>query len=51
MFADINTVLSQGGYIDIEHLLFAHLNPDYVQRIAKIGIEGNIAPSGAGVSE
>lgn len=51
MFANINSVLSQGGYIDIEHLLFAHLNPDYIQRIKKIGIEGNIAPSGAGVSE
>lgn len=51
MFKDINDVLSQGGYIDIEHLLFAHLNPQYIQRIGRIGIEGKIAPSGAGVSE
>ena len=51
MFGDMNRVLTQGGYIDIEHLLFAHLDPSRIQKIAKIGVEGNIAPNGTGISE
>ena len=51
MFKDMNMVLTGGGYIDIEHLLFVHLDPSKIQKIAKIGIEGNIAPNGNGISE
>lgn len=51
MFANMNQVLSSGGYIDIEHLLFSHLREDLIQRISKIGVEGNIAPNGNGVSD
>ena len=51
MFDTINRVLGSGGYIDIEHLLFVYLNPTFIQKISKIGIEGNIAPNGAEVSE
>jgi hypothetical protein len=51
MFKDMNMVLTGGGYIDIEHLLFVHLDPSKIQKIAKIGIEGNIAPNGVEVSE
>jgi len=51
MFKDMNMVLTGGGYIDIEHLLFVHLDPTKIQKIAKIGIEGNIAPNGNGISE
>ena len=51
MFGDMNRVLTQGGYIDIEHLLFTHLDPSRIQKIAKIGVEGNIAPNGMRISE
>jgi hypothetical protein len=51
MFETMNRVLIQGGYIDIEHLLFAYLDPSRIQKIAKIGVEGNIAPNGVGISE
>jgi hypothetical protein len=47
----MNMILNSGGYIDIEHLLFVHLDPSKIQKIAKIGIEGNIAPNGNGISE
>jgi hypothetical protein len=39
------------GYVDIEHLLFHYLDRNLIQRINRIGVEGNIAPSGAGVSD
>jgi hypothetical protein len=51
MFKDMNMVLTSGGYIDIEHLLFVHLDSSKIQKIAKIGVEGNIAPNGNGISE
>lgn len=51
MYADMNDRLNAGGYIDIEHLLFKHLDPDLVQKIEKIGIEGNIAPNGKEISD
>lgn len=51
MFGDMNRVLTQGGYIDIEHLLFTHLDPSRIQKITKIGVEGNIAPNGMRISE
>jgi hypothetical protein len=43
--------LSEGKYIDIEHLLYKHL-PDYlVQEIQPIGVEGNLGPSGVLVKD
>jgi hypothetical protein len=51
MFADMNKRLTDGGYIDIEHLLFSHLREDLIQKISKIGVQGNIAPNGNGVSD
>lgn len=51
MFANMNSVLNAGGYIDIEHLLFSHLREELIQKISKIGVEGNIAPNGNGVSD
>lgn len=51
MFEHMNKRLNEGGYIDIEHLLFFHLDSDHIQPIDKIGVEGNIAPNGYGVSE
>ena len=51
MFQNIVERLNAKGYIDIEHLLFKHLDPTIVQNIDKIGICGNIAPNGAFVEE
>jgi len=38
--------LSQGGYVDIEHVLAKFLNPAVVHEIQNLGVEGQIAPNG-----
>lgn len=38
--------LSQGGYVDIEHVLYKFLNPANVHEIQNLGVEGQIAPNG-----
>lgn len=38
--------LSQGGYVDIEHVLAKFLDPANVHEIANLGVEGQIAPTG-----
>lgn len=38
--------LSQGGYVDIEHVLYKFLPPDQVHEIQNLGVEGCIAPNG-----
>jgi hypothetical protein len=43
--------LEEGGYVDIEHLLFHHLDKSLVVNIDQIGVTGNIAPNGYGVNE
>lgn len=41
--------LSAGGYVDIEHVLCRFLNPDHVQEIENLGVEGCIAPNGVAI--
>jgi hypothetical protein len=41
--------LSQGGYVDIEHVLYKFLNPDSVHEIQNLGVEGCIAPNGQAI--
>jgi hypothetical protein len=41
--------LSQGGYVDIEHVLYKFLNPDVVHEIQNLGVEGQIAPTGQAI--
>lgn len=41
--------LSQGGYVDIEHVLYKFLNPDHVHEIQNLGVEGCIAPNGQAI--
>jgi hypothetical protein len=41
--------ISQGGYIDIEHVLAKFLNPDNVHEIQNLGVEGQIAPNGQAI--
>lgn len=43
--------INNAGYVDIEHLLFHYLDRNAIQKINKIGVQGHIAPSGAGVSD
>lgn len=51
MFNHMTDRLNAKGYIDIEHLLFHHIDPILVSNIGKLGVEGNIAPNGARVSD
>jgi hypothetical protein len=41
--------VAQGGYADIEHVLYKFLPPDLVQEIPLLGVEGTIAPNGAAI--
>ena len=41
--------LSQGGYVDIEHVLAKFLNPAHVHEIQNTGVEGQIAPNGVAI--
>jgi hypothetical protein len=38
--------VSQGGYADIEHVLYKFLPPNLVQELPVLGVEGFIAPNG-----
>jgi len=51
MFNHMTERLNAKGYIDIEHLLFHHLDPVLIENIGKLGVEGNIAPNGARVAD
>lgn len=51
MFDHMQRRLQEGGYIDIEHLMFHHIKFDLIETISKIGVEGNIAPNGVGIKE
>jgi archaellum biogenesis ATPase FlaH len=42
---------SQGRLIDIEHLMFRYLNPELIEHIDLIGVNGNIAPNGLIISD
>lgn len=39
--------VSQGGYVDIEHVLYKFLPQEKVHEIQNLGVEGCIAPNGA----
>jgi hypothetical protein len=41
--------VAQGGYADIEHVLYKFLPPELVQEIPLLGVEGTIAPNGAAI--
>jgi hypothetical protein len=51
MFDHMITRLEQGGYVDIEHLLYHYLDKSKVVNVDKVGVSGNIAPNGYGVEE
>ena len=41
--------VSQGGYVDIEHVLYKFLPQDQVHEIQNLGVEGCIAPNGQAI--
>ena len=41
--------VAQGGYADIEHVLYKFLPPELVQEIPLLGVEGSIAPNGTAI--
>ncbi len=43
--------LNQGGYCDIEHMLFKFLPQDRLIEVSPIGVQGCIAPTGIAVSD
>jgi hypothetical protein len=51
MFNHMSERLNNKGYIDIEHLLFHHIGVELVENIGVLGVQGNIAPNGVGVSD
>jgi hypothetical protein len=51
MFTHMMKRLQERGYIDIEHLLQAHLPSHRVELVSKMGVDGNIAPNGVRISD
>jgi hypothetical protein len=51
MFNHMNERLNNGGYIDIEHLLYHHLHHTLIVTPKRIGVQGNIAPNGHAIME
>ena len=43
--------IAQGGYFDIEHMLFKFLPEDLVDEVDRVGVEGNIAPNGMAIRD
>ena len=41
--------VSQGGYVDIEHVLYKFLPVEHVHEIQNLGVEGCIAPNGQAI--
>lgn len=50
-FADMNLLISNGGYMDIEHMLFKYIHPDLVKEVKEIGVSGLLGPNGSIVFE
>ena len=38
--------VANGGYVDIEHVLYKFLNRDHLVEVEHVGVEGTIAPNG-----
>jgi hypothetical protein len=50
-FVYIAERISQGGYCDIEHMLYKFLPQEHIQEIPRTGVSGNIGPNGARVDD
>jgi len=45
------TIVANGGYLDIEHLLFLYTDPNKIIELDKIGVQGCIGPNGQAVRD
>lgn len=50
-FVYIAERISQGGYCDIEHMLYKFLPQEHIYEVAKTGVSGNIGPNGARIDD
>ena len=50
-FTYIAERISQGGYCDIEHMLYKFLPQEHIHEIARTGVSGNIGPNGMRVDD
>jgi hypothetical protein len=41
--------INAGGYVDIEHVLYKFLNREHLTEVDFVGVQGTIAPNGAGI--
>ncbi len=41
--------VDNGGYVDIEHVLYKFLNRDHLNEVEELGVEGTIAPNGVAI--
>jgi hypothetical protein len=41
--------VDNGGYVDIEHVLYKFLNRDHLTEVEELGVEGTIAPNGVAI--
>lgn len=51
MFMSFKERIENQGYIDIEHLLFKHLDHSILEIANRIGVKGNLAPNGKEVND
>jgi len=42
---------AEGGYFDIEHMLFAYLPQDLVTEISRVGLRGLLGPNGVAIED
>lgn len=43
--------INEGGYFDIEHMLYAYLPKDLVTEIPRVGLRGLLGPTGAAIED
>ena len=48
-FAFFTSRVDNGGYVDIEHVLYKFLNRDHLTEVETLGVEGTIAPNGVAI--
>ena len=50
-FSYIAERISQGGYCDIEHMLYKFLPKNHILEVARTGVSGNIGPNGMRIDD
>jgi hypothetical protein len=50
-FVYIAQRISEGGYCDIEHMLYKFLPQEHIHEVAKTGISGNLGPNGMRIDD